>query len=94
MNDDLKNLEVRTGRADHAVIYVQGTNHAVAMGLKVADAEQIVRMLREHAEMLETLKHAAAVYGELRPANGASMQTLVAYERIQATIKTVAKVPA
>ena len=65
-------VEVRVGRAGHACLYIQGTNHDVAIGMKPEDAEWVARALNTHIEVLEALTRCAAVteayYGRQYPA--------------------------
>lgn len=54
---------------------------------RLANAAFIVRALNGHGAMLEALKHAVEVYGNLRPKNGATMDTLGAYEQMLSAIR-------
>lgn len=47
--------EPRRGKADHVVIYVAGTNHDIAWGLKDADAAYLVRAANAFPAMREAL---------------------------------------
>ena len=48
--------EARTGKAAHACIYVQGTDHDVAIGMRPDDAAHIVRCVNVHDELVAALK--------------------------------------
>ena len=44
--------ETRRGNADHAAVYVAGTNHNVAIGMREADAAYIVHAVNVYPALL------------------------------------------
>ena len=50
------------------------------------EAEANARLIAAAPDLLAACKHAVAVYGELKPDDGANMETLNAYEQLLAAI--------
>lgn len=55
--------EARTGKAAHACIYVQGTDHDVAIGMRPDDAAHICRCVNAHDKLVAALEDVLAWNG-------------------------------
>ena len=59
-------LEVREGRSAHAAIYLQGTKHNVAVGLKKEDADTLAHRANTWEELLHACQAAMSYFGRSR----------------------------